>query len=102
MSNSECLNRKIPRIRGSFKRRARSWADAALVLPYAAMDAPASDSHQVRHRSPVRLTHWVNVLTFMAPTVSGIGIVLAHPRFYWGEVVRRRLRVVRRDLDGVE
>jgi thiosulfate reductase cytochrome b subunit len=34
----------------------------------------------------VRITHWVNVLTFVALTVSGIGIVLAHPRFYWGEV----------------
>ena len=38
-----------------------------------------------RHERPVRITHWVNVLSFVALTVSGIGILLAHPRFYWGE-----------------
>jgi thiosulfate reductase cytochrome b subunit len=27
----------------------------------------------------------VNVLTFVALTASGVGILLAHPRFYWGE-----------------
>lgn len=38
-----------------------------------------------RHKRPVRITHWVNVLSFVALTVSSIGILLAHPRFYWGE-----------------
>ena len=27
----------------------------------------------------------MNALTFVALTISGIGILLAHPRFYWGE-----------------
>lgn len=39
----------------------------------------------MRHRALVRATHWVNALTFVALTVSGVAILLAHPRFYWGE-----------------
>lgn len=48
------------------------------------MTAPAPAT-QVIHKGPVRITHWVNVLTFVALAISGIGILLAHPRFYWGE-----------------
>lgn len=33
----------------------------------------------------VRVTHWINALSFAGLVVSGIGILLAHPRFYWGE-----------------
>jgi len=33
----------------------------------------------------VRVTHWIHTLSFFALVVSGIGILLAHPRFYWGE-----------------
>jgi thiosulfate reductase cytochrome b subunit len=33
----------------------------------------------------VRVTHWINALSFIGLLVSGIGILLAHPRFYWGE-----------------
>jgi thiosulfate reductase cytochrome b subunit len=33
----------------------------------------------------VRITHWINFLSFLALAVSGIAILLAHPRFYWGE-----------------
>jgi len=38
-----------------------------------------------RHSALVRATHWVNALSFLGLLVSGIGILLAHPRFYWGE-----------------
>lgn len=38
-----------------------------------------------RHSVVVRVTHWVNALSFIGLVVSGIGILLAHPRFYWGE-----------------
>ena len=38
-----------------------------------------------RHSGLVRVTHWINVLSFVGLLVSGIGILLAHPRFYWGE-----------------
>ena len=38
-----------------------------------------------RHQAFVRITHWINALSFFGLLVSGIAILLAHPRFYWGE-----------------
>jgi thiosulfate reductase cytochrome b subunit len=38
-----------------------------------------------RHSTVVRVTHWINVLSFVGLAGSGIGILVAHPRFYWGE-----------------
>jgi len=38
-----------------------------------------------RHGVLVRATHWINFLSFLALAVSGIAILMAHPRFYWGE-----------------
>jgi thiosulfate reductase cytochrome b subunit len=37
------------------------------------------------HSALVRATHWVNTLSFFALVVSGIAILIAHPRLYWGE-----------------
>jgi thiosulfate reductase cytochrome b subunit len=33
----------------------------------------------------VRITHWINAISFFSLVVSGIAILLAHPRLYWGE-----------------
>jgi thiosulfate reductase cytochrome b subunit len=38
-----------------------------------------------RHPIVVRLTHWITVFSFAGLLVSGVGILLAHPRLYWGE-----------------
>src|ERR1044071_4644686 len=38
-----------------------------------------------RHSPVVRVTHWVTTLTFIGLLVSGIAILLSHPRLYWGE-----------------
>src|SRR5665213_3312957 len=38
-----------------------------------------------RHSALVRVTHWITTLCFFALLVSGIEIVVSHPRFYWGE-----------------
>jgi thiosulfate reductase cytochrome b subunit len=38
-----------------------------------------------RHSVVVRVTHWITTLCFFALLVSGIEIVISHPRFYWGE-----------------
>jgi thiosulfate reductase cytochrome b subunit len=38
-----------------------------------------------RHSALVRITHWINTLSFVGLLVSGIAILLAHPRLYWGE-----------------
>jgi thiosulfate reductase cytochrome b subunit len=37
------------------------------------------------HAMLVRITHWINAASFLALAVSGVAILLAHPRFYWGE-----------------
>jgi len=39
----------------------------------------------VRHSVLVRVTHWLTAGSFIALTVSGVAILLAHPRLYWGE-----------------
>jgi thiosulfate reductase cytochrome b subunit len=38
-----------------------------------------------RHAAIVRVTHWITTLCFFALLVSGIEILISHPRFYWGE-----------------
>ena len=38
-----------------------------------------------RHSALVRATHWITTLCFLALLVTGIEIVISHPRFYWGE-----------------
>ena len=38
-----------------------------------------------RHSALVRVTHWITTLCFFALLVSGVEIIISHPRFYWGE-----------------
>ena len=38
-----------------------------------------------RHSALVRVTHWITTLCFFALLVTGVEIVISHPRFYWGE-----------------
>lgn len=58
-------------------------ADSAFVPPLAASRPEAADAP--RHSAIVRCTHWVTVLCFLALLVSGVEILISHPRFYWGE-----------------
>ena len=37
------------------------------------------------HSALVRVTHWITALCLFALLVTGIEIVISHPRFYWGE-----------------
>jgi thiosulfate reductase cytochrome b subunit len=39
-----------------------------------------------RHSAVVRTTHWLTTIAFFALLVTGVEIVISHPRFYWGEV----------------
>lgn len=32
------------------------------------------------------MTHWLTVIAFFALLITGLEIVVSHPRFYWGEV----------------
>lgn len=39
----------------------------------------------IRHSLLVRITHWINAVSFLFLVPSGIAILIAHPEFYWGE-----------------
>lgn len=47
-------------------------------------DGSAVSSPVYRHRLPVRMWHWVNVLAMTGLFMSGLMIFNAHPRLYWG------------------
>src|SRR5258705_4775971 len=55
-----------------------AYLPAVAVRDSAVLDVP-------RHSVLVRITHWINAASFIALVVSGTGILLSHPRFYWGE-----------------
>ncbi len=57
--------------------------DSACV-PVPASAIPAT-TVPARHSALVRITHWITTLCFLALLVSGLEIVVSHPRFYWGE-----------------
>ncbi len=58
-------------------------AETAYLTRAAILEESRRDS--ARFSLLVRITHWLNTISFIALVVSGIGILLAHPRFYWGE-----------------
>jgi len=55
-----------------------AYLPAVAIPDSAVLDVP-------RRSVLVRITHWINAASFIALVVSGIGILLSHPRFYWGE-----------------
>jgi thiosulfate reductase cytochrome b subunit len=38
-----------------------------------------------QHSALVRVTHWITTVSFLALLVTGVEILISHPRFYWGE-----------------
>ena len=57
-------------------------SDASITSSASAMVAAKRAS---RHSALVRITHWVITLCFFALLLTGIEILISHPRFYWGE-----------------
>ena len=57
--------------------------DATAVAAPMAHDAGAARSIY-RHRLPVRVMHWVNVVCMTVLLGSGLNIFNAHPTLYWG------------------
>ena len=52
----------------------------------AGIDALMSETQEAPRRLlVVRITHWVAVLSILVALASGIGILISHPRLYWGE-----------------
>lgn len=48
-------------------------------------EAASPEARAPRHTALVRITHWITALAFLALLVSGVEILISHPRFYWGE-----------------
>ncbi|HLY63782.1 MAG TPA: cytochrome b/b6 domain-containing protein [Terriglobia bacterium] len=46
---------------------------------------PLAEVRSQRHSATVRATHWLTTLAFLALLVTGVEILISHPRFYWGE-----------------
>ena len=44
-----------------------------------------AETTQPRHSLLVRVTHWLTAMAFLALLVTGLELVVSHPRFYWGE-----------------
>ena len=55
------------------------------AVPTAAPSAVPARTVASRHSALVRVTHWITTLCFLALLLSGVEIVISHPRFYWGE-----------------
>src|SRR5215472_12087001 len=49
------------------------------------VDAPPATVTAPRHSALVRVTHWLTTICVLALLLSGIEIIISHPRFYWGE-----------------
>jgi len=58
--------------------------DIEATLPPATVDARAQ-RRIYRHRLPVRLMHWINVVCLTILLMSGLNIFNAHPALYWGQ-----------------
>jgi thiosulfate reductase cytochrome b subunit len=56
-------------------------ADSTWLL----VDAVPANREIARHSVVVRITHWLTTLCVLALLLSGIEILISHPRFYWGE-----------------
>src|SRR5947207_9435202 len=57
-----------------------------MAVPTLALrDAVSAPTAAPRHSALVRITHWLTTVCFFALLLSGIEIVISHPRFYWGQ-----------------
>jgi thiosulfate reductase cytochrome b subunit len=65
-----------------------SCVSGSACIPNAVSAVPTavpSKTATPRHSALVRITHWITTFCFLALLVSGVEIVISHPRFYWGE-----------------
>ena len=56
----------------------------ASAPPFEAATSAVAPRRIYRHRLPVRLMHWINVVCLTILLGSGLGIFNAHPSLYWG------------------
>ena len=59
--------------------------DTVAAIDLLAAAAPPEATRRVyRHRLPVRVMHWINVICLTILLMSGLQIFNAHPALYWG------------------
>lgn len=51
-----------------------------------------SETLRPRHAALVRITHWIITVSFLALLLTGVEILISHPRFYWGETGNVNMR----------
>jgi thiosulfate reductase cytochrome b subunit len=49
------------------------------------LTTPAAQAPLPGHARSVRITHWIASASLLALTFTGVVILMAHPRLYWGE-----------------
>src|SRR5215471_19814802 len=55
------------------------------MISEASVRAAVDTTSAPRHIALVRMTHWIIVVSVLGLLVSGTGILVSHPRLYWGE-----------------
>jgi thiosulfate reductase cytochrome b subunit len=61
------------------------FASVASSDPSSAAQARTESGTAPRHTLTVRITHWLTALCFLPLLVTGVELIISHPRFYWGE-----------------
>ena len=74
-------------LRTHLRRSARCGGPDSGIIPKVTNPQHPSPATAVslRHSLLIRSTHWITALCFLLLLVSGIELVISHPRFYWGE-----------------
>jgi thiosulfate reductase cytochrome b subunit len=62
------------------------WVAGVCYSPHVLGAGSTKNSDSPRHGAVVRVTHWLTVVAFFALLITGVEILISHPRFYWGEV----------------
>ncbi|HUL33047.1 MAG TPA: cytochrome b/b6 domain-containing protein [Candidatus Eisenbacteria bacterium] len=63
---------------------ASTSVETPLSKPVSTASAAPAVTHP-RHNLLVRVTHWLTAISFFALLLTGLEIIVSHPRFYWGE-----------------
>jgi thiosulfate reductase cytochrome b subunit len=60
-------------------------SDIATASPEPTAETAGPGQLYYRHRLPVRIMHWINVVALTVLFMSGLNIFEAHPSLYWGK-----------------
>jgi thiosulfate reductase cytochrome b subunit len=61
------------------------WAESSAIDDMLCFPVSSTAKQGPRHALLIRATHWITVISFLVLLVTGVEILISHPRFYWGE-----------------